>query len=133
MKKTLATVAFVLVLVIGAAAEGTDVRIGETAVLAKTVPLWVAKAQRLGPAEDARRVVLTAYLHWQRQDELEQLFRDQVDPRSARYQQFLTPAQFHAALSPKAEDVAAVEQALKGLGFQIADNSIRIVGFEASR
>ena len=133
MKKILATFACVMVLAIGAVAEGTNPKTADTVVLARTVPPWISRAQKLGPAEDARRVVITVYLSWRHQDEMEQLFRDQMDPHSARYQQFLTPAQFHAALSPKAEDVAAVEQALKGLGFQIADNSIRIVGFEPSR
>ena len=133
MKTSLAVLACELVMVVAAVAQGTLVSnpaiagagststhsVHQGAELAQTVPPWQKKAQKLGAADESKRVVITAYLNWQHQRELEQLFRDQTDSRSPHYQQYLTPAQFHAAFSPKTEDVTAVKQALKELGFQI--------------
>ena len=42
-----------------------------------------------------------------------------INTRRLRYGQFLTPAQFHAAFSPRSEDVALVASTLSALGFQI--------------
>ena len=133
MKNALISIACAIALVIGSAAQSiTGFRQNSVAtgaagklmsdqvpVLVQTVPPWQKRALKLRAAPDDERVVLTVYLTWQHQSELDQLFRDQTDPHSSHYQQYLTPAQFHAAFSPKAEDVAAVEQALKGLGFHI--------------
>ena len=132
MKRTFATIVCGLAMAIAVAAQDSEMGpeaagIGSAAkltsskgsVLAQTVPPWQKSARKVGAADDNRRVVITVYLSWQHQNELEQLFRDQTDPRSSRYRQFLTPAQFHAAFSPKAEDIAAAEQALKELGFHV--------------
>jgi subtilase family serine protease len=91
---------------------------GKTQLLG-TVSPWLKKAQRLGPADENKRVAITAYLSWRNQTELEQLVADQTTPGSARYGQFLSPEQFHAAFSPKASDVTRVQEALQHLGFKI--------------
>jgi hypothetical protein len=39
----------------------------------QTVPPWVKRARLLGPADDGKRVLITAYLSWQNQAELKQL------------------------------------------------------------
>ena len=87
--------------------------------LSGTVAAWVGKAQKLGPADDNKRVVIEVYLRWRNESQLEKLVMDQATPGHAGYGQFLTPAQFHAAFSPKAEDVALVQRSLSALGFQI--------------
>lgn len=84
-----------------------------------TVPSWVSKAKKLGPADDNKRVAITAYLSWRNQAELERLILDQTTPGNPRYGQFLTPQQFHAEFSPKPEDVSLVQNTLRGLGFKI--------------
>ena len=133
MKKTFAVLACGFAMVIAMFAQeirmnkpGADVAASPAGlssdrppVLAQTVPPWQKRAQKLGAAADNKRLVITVYLSWQHQDELERLFRDQTDSRSSRYGQYLTPAEFHAAFSPKEEDVVAVKDALKGLGFHV--------------
>ncbi|MGO9949723.1 MAG: protease pro-enzyme activation domain-containing protein, partial [Steroidobacteraceae bacterium] len=87
--------------------------------LTGTVSPWLSRAASIGPADENQRVVITAYLSWRNQTELEQLVADQSTPGSSRYGQFLSPAQFHAAFSPKTEDVTRVQEALQVLGFKI--------------
>lgn len=84
-----------------------------------TVPPWVSKAKKVGPADESKRVIITAYLAWRNPGELERLVQDQTTPGNQRYQQFLTPSEFHAAFSPAVEDVKAVEDELTILGFKI--------------
>jgi len=70
-------------------------------------------------ADETTRVAINVYLHWRDQEELEQLTTDQTTPDNPQYGQFLTPAQFHARFSPKAEDVRKVQSALRELGFKV--------------
>lgn len=88
-------------------------------IVLQTVPPWVSKAANVGTAGESKRVVITVYLAWQKQHELERLIQDQTTPGNPRYEQFLTPEQFHAAFSPKVGDVTAVQNALTTLGFKI--------------
>jgi subtilase family serine protease len=87
--------------------------------LAGTISPWLSRATKVGAADENKRVVITAYLSWRNQTELEQLVADQTAPGSVRYGQFLSPEQFHAAFSPKASDVAHVQEALQQLGFRV--------------
>ena len=87
--------------------------------LSGTRPAWLSRAQKLGPADENTRVVIEAYLSWRNQSQLEQLIQEQATPGNPRYGQFLTPEQFHAAFSPRLEDVALVQRTLSALGFQI--------------
>jgi subtilase family serine protease len=84
-----------------------------------TVSPWVLKARLQGPADDAQRVLITAFLSWRNPDALEKLLQDQTDPKSSRYGEFLTPDQFHAAFSPKSSDVVLVQSTLRSLGFTV--------------
>jgi subtilase family serine protease len=89
--------------------------------LTGTISPWLSRATKVGPADENKRVVITAYLSWRNQTELEQLVADQTTPGSGRYGEFLSPEQFHAAFSPRAEDVTRVQEALQGLGFKIEE------------
>jgi subtilase family serine protease len=93
--------------------------LGAKTILSGTVPRWLNRATRLGPADENRRVVIEAYLGWRNQSELEQLIKEQATPGDARYGQFLTPEQFHATFSPRAEDVALVQRTLSAIGLNI--------------
>jgi subtilase family serine protease len=92
---------------------------GAKTILSGTVPAWLSQARQLGPADENTRVVFEAYLSWRNQSELEQLIEEQATPGNSRYGQFLTPEQFHAAFSPRSEDVALVQRTLSALGFNI--------------
>jgi subtilase family serine protease len=92
---------------------GTRVR------LTGTVSPWLSRAIKVGPADENKRVVITAYLGWRNQTELDQLVEDQTTPGSRSYGRFLSPEQFHAAFSPTVEDVTRVQEALRGLGFKV--------------
>jgi subtilase family serine protease len=87
--------------------------------LAGTVSPWVKRAPKLGLADESKRVLITAFLSWRNPAELQRLLRDQTDPGSSRYGQFLEPEQFHAEFSPRAQDVIAVQSSLRSLGFHI--------------
>jgi subtilase family serine protease len=89
---------------------------GAKTILSGTVPRWLGQARQLGPADENTRIVIDAYLSWRNQSELEQLIQDQATPGNSRYGQFLTPEQFHAAFSPRSEDVALVQRTLSALG-----------------
>jgi len=88
-------------------------------LLSGTVPPWIGNAKKIGPADDQKRVAITVYLHWRNQAELQRLIEDQTTPGNPRFGQFLTPALFHARFSPTGNDVRAVQDALKGMGFKI--------------
>jgi subtilase family serine protease len=87
--------------------------------LSGTVPAGLGQARQLGPADENKRVVIEAYLSWRNPSELEQLIEAQATPGNSRYGQFLTPEQFHAAFSPRSQDVALVQRTLSALGFNI--------------
>jgi subtilase family serine protease len=87
--------------------------------LAQTVPPWLKKAKELGEADDRKRVMITAYLSWRNQSELQQVLQDQSTPGNPQYGHFLTPEEFHARFSPKAEEVSVVQGTLRGLGFNV--------------
>jgi subtilase family serine protease len=87
--------------------------------LTGSVSPWVTRAQKLRAADESNRVLITAYLSWRNADELQQLLRDQTDPSSPRYSQFITPEQFHEEFSPSARDVLQVQSTLRGLGFNV--------------
>ena len=93
--------------------------LGERVPLAGSESSWVSRAQKLGPADDSKRVAITVYLHWRNQERLEQLIADQTTPGNPRFGQFLTPEQFHAQFSPQAADVSDVQNALRDMGFRI--------------
>jgi subtilase family serine protease len=92
---------------------------GAKAILSGTLPAWLGQARQLGPVDENKRVVIEAYLSWRNRSELEKLIEEQATPGNPRYGQFLTPEQFHAAYSPRAEDVALVQRTLSALGLNI--------------
>lgn len=97
----------------------SDSSLGQRIFLTGTVPPWVGNAKKLGTVDDNKRVAVTFYLRWRNQQQLERLITDQTTPGSPRYGQFLTPPEFHARFSPRAEDLRKVQNALSELGFKL--------------
>src|SRR5579872_3755541 len=72
-------------------------------------------------AEDFRldRVQLQLHLPAEKQQELDQLTRDQQDPKSPNYHKWLTPADFAQRFSLAPEDIGAITTWLKSAGFTV--------------
>jgi subtilase family serine protease len=83
------------------------------------VAKWVAKATKVGPADDSQTVRLSALLGFRNQDQLTSLIAQQTKPGSAQYHHYLTAAQFHQRFAPSAQDEAKVEAGLRGMGFNV--------------
>jgi subtilase family serine protease len=75
--------------------------------------------QTMGAAAANAVTHFNVYLPLTRGDALEQLLREQTDPASANYHQWLTPAQFKAQFGPSRSDVAKVTGELLAAGFTI--------------
>ena len=89
------------------------------AQLSAHVAKWMAKATKVGKADDSQTVKLMAFLGFRNQDELTRLIARQSTPGSADYDRYLTAAQFHQRFSPSAADVAKVEAGLSAMGFAV--------------
>jgi subtilase family serine protease len=85
----------------------------------RNVSRWVAAAQKVGAAEEARQVHFSMFLGFKNTDQLKQLIEEQYKPGSAQYQKFLTPAQFRARFAPDAAKVKLVEDTLRKMGFTL--------------
>jgi subtilase family serine protease len=83
------------------------------------VAKWVAKASKVGSADENQTVRLSALLGFRNQDQLTSLIAQQSTPGSAEYNHYLTAAQFHQRFSPSAQDEAKVEAGLRAMGFTV--------------
>ena len=75
--------------------------------------------QTIGSADPNAMTHFNVYLPLTHSDALEQLLREQTDPASTSYHQWLTPAQFKAQFGPSRSDIAKVTAALLAAGFTI--------------
>jgi subtilase family serine protease len=83
------------------------------------VAKWVAKAAKVGAANDSQTVKLAAFLGFRNEAQLTSLLAQQATPGSAQYNHYLTAAQFHQKFAPSAQDEAKVEAGLRALGFTV--------------
>ena len=83
------------------------------------VARWVAKASKVGAANENQTVKLAAFLGFRNQDQLTSLIAQQSTPGSADYNHYLTAAQFRQRFAPSAQDEATVEAGLRAAGFTI--------------
>ena len=90
-----------------------------SAMLGGHVARWVAKATKVGAADESQTVRLAALLGFRNQDELTRLIAQQSTPGSADYNRYLTAAQFHQRFAPSAQDEAKVEAGLRAMGFSV--------------
>jgi subtilase family serine protease len=111
---TVSTLGFML-----PAAPASMAALGDDATPAssRNVSRWVAAAQKIGAAEEAREVHFDMFLGLRNKDALKTLIGEQYRPGSAQYGKFLTPTQFRARFAPDAAKVKKVEATLRRLGF----------------
>ena len=92
---------------------------GGRSVLKGSAPAWANAKNYAGAADPAEGVDFRVYLDWQNQAGAEAIARAVSDPRSAKYGQYLTAAQFRQQFSPAQAQVNAVKDWLKSQGFAI--------------
>ena len=80
---------------------------------------WVARAQRIGSADERKSVRFTVYLSFRNLTQLQSLISEQSNPKSAQYGKYLTPDEFRARFAPPAADVAKVQSELRKMGFAV--------------
>ncbi len=86
--------------------------------------------QTLGAADPTAVAHFNVYLPLTHQDTLEQLLRDQTDPASSSYHQWLTPAQFKTQFGPSRSDVAKVTAKLQAAGFTVVSEKTQSLEVE---
>lgn len=87
--------------------------------LPNNVPPWVPQAQLIGASPLNGQVNVSLYLNLQNESGLQSFIQQLYQPGSSQYHHFLTPAQFRAAYSPAASDVAAVQNFLSARGLKV--------------
>ena len=115
MSRSQLTIAASLMALLVASAGGADA----STKLGGHVSKWVAKATKVGTANDGQTVRLTALLGFRNQNQLTSLIAQQSTPGSAEYNHYLTAAQFHQRFAPSSEDEAKVEAGLRAMGFAV--------------
>jgi subtilase family serine protease len=88
-------------------------------VFTSTAPLWINRAQNLGPASSTQTVLISAHLPFRNMAGLEVLAKAVSTPGNAQYGHYLTPAQFRQRFAPLPANVASVRNALAKLGFAV--------------
>ena len=97
---------------------GVNAASGTTQVPNNVAP-WLAQSKLTGPSNPNGQVVVSVYLNLSNESGLAQFIQQLYTPGSAQYHQFLTPAQFHAAYSPSASTLSAVEAFLSQKGLKV--------------
>src|SRR5689334_24952843 len=92
---------------------------GGRSALKGSAPAWANSKNYAGAADPASGVDFRVYLDWQNQAGAEAIARAASDPKSAKYGQYLTAAQFRSAFSPSQAQVGAVKAWLRSQGFTI--------------
>ena len=88
--------------------------------IAGTKPSWATSKALVRHASSTQKVGFRLYLGWRNQDAAVALAKAVSNPKSSKYRQFLTPAQFRQQFAPTASAVASVQNWLKASGFKIS-------------
>ncbi|HEY2108124.1 MAG TPA: S53 family peptidase, partial [Candidatus Binataceae bacterium] len=110
-------------IIVAAAGGGWTQTWSGTVVLTGNHPGEAVNLAPVAHADAAAQLNMEATLALRNRTALDQLLRDQQDPASPRYQQWLTPAQFTARFGPARQDVDAVAQWLGAQGFTVSSTS----------
>ena len=89
------------------------------ATLAGSVPSWAKAANFKGAAAGTDSIGFRVYLGWQNASQAEATAKAVSDPKSASYKQYLTPQQFRQQFAPSQAQVGAVQNWLRGQGFNV--------------
>jgi len=125
-----------VLIVLGAPGGPAPLLTAASALAQERGPAWSEPAVRLEdhrpesdltgfkPVASNRTLALEIELGLTNQEALDQLLRDQQDPSSPRYHQWLTPKEFAARFGPTSSSFVAVRQWLKSQGFTITGGDI---------
>jgi hypothetical protein len=97
---------------------------------ARLAPRIPAGATEVGPVAANRPLGITVILQPTNTDELDRLLRDQYDPASPRYGQWLPTGEFNRRFGPRPSDVRAVTDWLHGQG--LTDTRVTNLAVEAT-
>ncbi|MEO8570618.1 MAG: S53 family peptidase [Chloroflexota bacterium] len=89
------------------------------AALAGSVPSWATTGNLKHASATGATVGFRVYLGWRDQAGAEALARAVSDPHSAKYDKYLTPAQFRKEFAPTQAQITAVQNWLRGQGFTV--------------
>ncbi len=81
-------------------------------VIGNSTPGLVNTARNLGPANQAETIEVSVWLNPRNSEELDTLAEELYDPMSARYHNWLKPADITARFAPTAQQVQTVEEFL---------------------
>ncbi len=91
-----------------------------TLVLAIALPAFAQPSTRLlGPEDESKQINVTYWLKQHNQAAFDELVRQQYDPASPNYHNWLTPSQYQARFAPTAADMAVVNKHLAANNLQI--------------
>ena len=91
-----------------------------------------AEMQMMDRAAGTQTVEFEVFLRLQNRDKLDKLLKDLNDPHSAKYHQWLTPAEFHFWFSPSAQDLAVLAQTLKSSGLNVVGTNSHAVSVQSN-
>jgi len=110
-----------LAVILGAPCRGQTAVPVDRSVVADV--LRIPNIQDLGRRQAGELVDVLITLRFNHETELDRLLREQGDPNSPNYHEFLTPAQFADRFGPTAEQADTVVAELNRAGFQVASVS----------
>jgi kumamolisin len=100
--------------------------------LSGAIPRAIAHGTRGAREDGGRELTIAVTLGIQHPDALEQLIRDQQNPKSASYHKYLTPQAFTDQFGGSPNAVAAVRAFLRDAGFQVTGVSANRLQVNAS-
>ena len=84
-----------------------------------SAPAWANSKNLVGAADSTAAIGFRVYLGWNNSAAAEALARAVSDPKSASYGHYLSAAQFRKQFAPSQASVLAVQNWLKGQGFNV--------------
>src|SRR5271166_710402 len=121
LKNNVLLAALLLALAAGTAFAQTSS--GATVALIGNHPIEATTLHPMAHANSSLLLRMEVTLALRNRPALDQLIRDQQEPSSPRYQQWLTPQQFTDRFGPSQQDVDAVAQWLNAQGFTVTASS----------
>jgi subtilase family serine protease len=92
---------------------------GNSVTVPNNVAPWLSQATLVGPGNGNGQAAIAVHLQLNNTAALQAFLHDLYTPGTASYGHYLTPAQFHAAYSPSASAVAAVQSFLSQKGLTV--------------
>jgi subtilase family serine protease len=119
VRRALITIGATALVVPFVASAGASASPGDRVALSGTSPSWATPAAVAGAPASSDQVSFTVALPLRDAAGAEQLASQVSDPNGAKYQSYLTPAQFNARFAPTDASVARVRSFLSGQGINV--------------